>query len=177
MDYKKKLRLAKEALESGSYDKETIKYIFPELEENWDEEIRKALIKSFEEYLKQGGVAWGKDVKFKYVNVKDAIAWLEKKSEQKPAEWSKEDTEMFGSISSTLSMYMYNTDIPLDIREIHKKEYAWFNKLYNRVFPQPEQEWSEEDKMQLDAAIHLVSSTGHIETANWLKGLKNRVNK
>lgn len=35
--------------------------------------------------------------------------------------------------------------------------------------------WSEEDKMQLDAAIHLVSSTGHIETANWLKDLKDRV--
>ena len=35
--------------------------------------------------------------------------------------------------------------------------------------------WSEEDKMQLDAAIHLVSSTGHTETAKWLKSLKDRV--
>ena len=35
--------------------------------------------------------------------------------------------------------------------------------------------WSEEDEMQLDAAIHLVSSTGHIETANWLKTFKDRV--
>lgn len=31
MDYEEKLRLAKEALESGSYDTETIEYIFPEL--------------------------------------------------------------------------------------------------------------------------------------------------
>jgi hypothetical protein len=29
--------------------------------------------------------------------------------------------------------------------------------------------------MQLDAAIHLVSSTGHDATANWLRALKNRV--
>ena len=36
-------------------------------------------------------------------------------------------------------------------------------------------EWNEEDKMQLDAAIHLVNSTGHIETTNWLKTLKDRV--
>lgn len=35
--------------------------------------------------------------------------------------------------------------------------------------------WSEEDEMQLDAAIHLVSNTGHIETTNWLKDIKNRV--
>lgn len=31
MDYENKLLLAKEALDSGSYDKETIEYIFPEL--------------------------------------------------------------------------------------------------------------------------------------------------
>ena len=42
MDYKEKLRLAKEALVSGSYDRETIEYIFPELrEESEDEKIRK----------------------------------------------------------------------------------------------------------------------------------------
>ena len=35
--------------------------------------------------------------------------------------------------------------------------------------------WSEEDKMQLDAAINLVSYTGHIETANWLKDLKTKI--
>ena len=49
MDYNEKLRLAKEALDSGSYDKETIEYIFPELKESEseDERIRKSLIKSF----------------------------------------------------------------------------------------------------------------------------------
>ena len=47
MDYKEKLKLAKEALDSGSYDKETIEHIFPELKdkESEDEKIRKKLIK------------------------------------------------------------------------------------------------------------------------------------
>ena len=42
--YEEKLRLAKEALESGSYDKETIEYIFPELKESEDDVIRKEII-------------------------------------------------------------------------------------------------------------------------------------
>lgn len=37
--YEKKLALAKEALDSGSYDKETIEYIFPELKESEDEKL------------------------------------------------------------------------------------------------------------------------------------------
>ena len=50
MDYEKKLALAKEALESGSYDRETIKYIFPELKESEDERIKKAIIESLPKY-------------------------------------------------------------------------------------------------------------------------------
>ena len=43
MNYEEKIRLAKEALNSGSYDKETIEYIFPEIKESKDEKIRKAI--------------------------------------------------------------------------------------------------------------------------------------
>ena len=42
-DYKEKLRLAKEALDSGSYDKDTIEYIFPELKESEEDRIRKEI--------------------------------------------------------------------------------------------------------------------------------------
>ncbi len=71
MDYKEKLRLAKEALDSGSYDKKTIEYLFPELKESEDERIRKSIIK----LLQRGG----------YMSPEDktkAFAWLEKKGEQ-----------------------------------------------------------------------------------------------
>lgn len=80
MDYKDKLRLAKEALESGSYDKETIEYIFPELKESGDERIRKALIDFF---LKQFDYASEEGTKER---LKSWIAWLEKQGEQKPEE-------------------------------------------------------------------------------------------
>ena len=35
--------------------------------------------------------------------------------------------------------------------------------------------WSEEDKLQLDAAINIVSNSGHTCTSDWLKSLKDRV--
>ena len=76
MDYKEKLRLAKEALESGSYDKDTIEYIFPELKESEDE---KWIPKEIANYLKEKGdfrSCW--------------LAWLEKQGEQKVEEIDEE---------------------------------------------------------------------------------------
>jgi hypothetical protein len=34
--------------------------------------------------------------------------------------------------------------------------------------------WSEEDKMQLDAAINIVANSGHTCTSDWLKSIKDR---
>jgi hypothetical protein len=72
MDYKEKLRLAKEALDSGSYDRETIEYIFPELKESEDERIRKTLIRFHKSTIDVDGIK-GEDI----------LAWLEKQGEQK----------------------------------------------------------------------------------------------
>lgn len=41
MKYEEKLNLAKKALESGSYDKNTIEYIFPELKESESERVKR----------------------------------------------------------------------------------------------------------------------------------------
>lgn len=112
MDYKEKLKLAKEALDSGSYDKETIEYIFPELKESDNKKVRIKLIEFFKGYFPDKEW-WGN------ITQRDILTWFENHDEQKS--------------------------------------------------------WSKEDEMQLDAAIHLVSNTGHIETANWLKSFKNRV--
>lgn len=73
MDYEKKLALAKEALDSGSYDKETIEYIFPELQETNDERIRKVLIDMFKGYNIQ---------KVGDFTDKEIIAWLEKQGDK-----------------------------------------------------------------------------------------------
>lgn len=80
MDYKEKLRLAKEALDSGSYDKETIEYIFPELKESEDEKIRKDIISLVKET----------SVSKRFYDLKKMLAWLEK---QKSVGWSKEDEQ------------------------------------------------------------------------------------
>jgi hypothetical protein len=78
MDYKEKLRLAKEALDSGSYDRETIEYIFPELAECEDERIRKAI------HIYLDWLDGRKDCapKGKY-SIKDMIDYIEKQNEQK----------------------------------------------------------------------------------------------
>lgn len=79
MDYEKKLALAKEALDSGSYDKETIEYIFPELAESEDEKIRKELLEFLDELSKLGKNTnfdrWSKS------DCADWIIWLEKQGE------------------------------------------------------------------------------------------------
>lgn len=73
MDYQEKLRLAKEALDSGSYDKETIEYIFPELKESEDERIRKDLVGYFEVC---------DNMTFAHHRVSDIITWLEKQGKK-----------------------------------------------------------------------------------------------
>ena len=74
MDYQEKLRLAKKALDSGSYDKETIEYIFPELKESEDERIRKSLIGHLKECRNntRSEVMIGEYAKW--------ITWLEKQT-------------------------------------------------------------------------------------------------
>lgn len=77
MDYKEKLRLAKEALDSGSYDKDTIEYIFPELKESGDEKVREALIELVKCNERSGYFVLNN------VSTGSMIAWLEKQGKQK----------------------------------------------------------------------------------------------
>ena len=91
MDYKERLRLAKEALESGSYDKDTIEYIFPELKESEDERIREKICK----------LLWDNAP---YEEAQEYIAWLEKQGEQKPA-WSEEDEQYLLVCKNALVKY------------------------------------------------------------------------
>ncbi len=93
--------------------------------------------------------------------------------EQKPVKWGEEDEwerkRIIGLLEGWLSTFKetcYAEDCKCGI--------VWLKSLKERVQLQPQQEWSDEDKMQLDAAIHLVRSTGHIGTTNWLISLKER---
>lgn len=71
MDYQEKLRLAKEALDYGSYDKETIEYIFPELKESENERIRKEIIRIVDIWTNSCPTVNG-------IPAETLLAWLEK---------------------------------------------------------------------------------------------------
>ncbi len=82
--YDEALERAKEIIEcsknSGSKEVRMVLSFFPELRENEDEIIRKALIK----LVKKAGEGYENVIDG--VSIEDAISWLEKKCEQKPAE-------------------------------------------------------------------------------------------
>jgi hypothetical protein len=78
MDDKERLRLAKEALGSGSYDKETIEYIFPELKESDDERIRKII----SDILLIDNDEMREILDANNVLMQDIDAWLEKQGEK-----------------------------------------------------------------------------------------------
>lgn len=60
---------------------------------------------------------------------------------------------------------IYNFLIDMECKE------EWINYLEKQKVQKPA-EWSEKDNVQLNAAIQIVSNSGHYTTANWLKSLR-----
>lgn len=92
---------------------------------------------------------------------KDAIAWLEKKGEQKTDEWSEEDKKMIDTIIETIKMSIEDCDVD-DIgtkaRLSLEKERDWLKSLKDRVQPKSQSaEWSEEDIVAIDCAVEVLS--------------------
>lgn len=95
MDYKEKLRLAKEALDSGSYDRDTIEYIFSELKESNSERIKEAaiaFIKASDHFYYHLGIS-----------KEEVIAWLEKQGEPFNDNIITRDDEILQAISIGLT--------------------------------------------------------------------------
>ena len=116
MDYEK-LRLAKEALDSGSYDRETIEYIFPELKESEDERIKTFLHHTFTaQYLCKDKLG-----KWHGEPVVNILAWLEKYGEK--SKWSEEDESVLRDIKEAVASYWYEDteNVILDWLESLKK--------------------------------------------------------
>ena len=70
--------------------------------------------------------------------------------EQKPAEWSEEEEQMFGNILNHYSLL----EAPTDGNGISKERYIAFIKSFR---PQPKQEWSKEDENKIERLAFLVS--------------------
>ena len=149
--------------------------IFPELKESEDEEIRKGLIKAFGSIGKK---EWGG------VNVKNALAWLEKQGEKKPVEWTEKKFEIGDEIQT-------DNEEPLTITRIDENGY-WSENLFICNFDdsakwelvEQKSVWSEEDDYNVQCMIAKVVSdiqNGNVgrnqELIDWLKSLKQRIKK
>lgn len=126
---------------------------------------------------------------------KAAITAVKELYEQKPAEWSEEDEKMIININESLYAYQcklrcdtIDKENAIDIINDVNKERNWIKSLKDKVFPQPKQEWSEEDEKMLNEIIEDVMPVGECpdypneeerkyyyegqEKVDWLKSLK-----
>lgn len=133
MDYKEKLRLAKEALDSGSYDKDTIEYIFPELKENKNEKVKKSLIRLVKSFY---------DVNFptpEGFTKEQLLSWLEKQGEQKYTQRDIDDAYLKGIADvkrevkkideQTEKMKKEIAEFIFNSKEYIKQRYEWIKCL------------------------------------------------
>lgn len=166
MNYNEKLRLAKEALASGSYDKKTIEYLFPELKETEDERMRKCVKRLINGLTEEHFLRCG-------ASVNEIHTWLE----QKPV---IEGT--FVNIEEVREAFMQEVYRVLDADSTNDRAnqiiYV-FDHLPTITIQKPA-EWSEEDerllsKLQTYVDIECFDRECNGEDIlNWLKSLKER---
>jgi len=106
MDYEKKYKEALELMKDCVSDENGLVHvrpcdIFTELEESEDERISKALIK----LVKIAGEGYENVIDG--VSIKDALAWLEKQGEQKPAELWKPSKEQMKWLHDAIESTQY----------------------------------------------------------------------
>ena len=101
--YDKAIEIAKDKYVrfKGMLSGDILEDVFPELKESKNEKIRKGIIKSIKDlstdWLELHGITKG-----------DALSWLEKQSEQKPATWSGENTETISRVISIVKWAAYS---------------------------------------------------------------------
>ena len=216
--YNEALERAKAAYGTGAYDDATLEFIFPQLCETEDERIREHIVEILDSL--PGCYWYGQKEK------DDSLAWLEKQKEprnyrklyeevvnsdwfkqnyvgkslgeeQKPAEWSEEDSDNLERIDDYLwmldnyvgddcAMPQGKTDkIRGNIQGVLS---PWIKSLPERFVPQPKPEWSAEDECRREGIIQWLReyqkkfnpeydslSIESIESLiSWLKSLKPR---
>lgn len=203
LSYEEKLRLAKEALESGSYDKETIEYIFPELKESEDEKIRKDIIRVFtgeipytskeenEKYItwleKQGASYTKEEVDDAYLKgINDAKNEIEKQHEANYQIRKDIATFIFNYRGDIKDRAKWMDYLGIKISFVEKQESVNKNKVVKGSIPDvatfsgQNLAWSEEDEKNLTRAIWYVENPAlnvvkDTMLSEWLKSLKERV--
>ena len=177
MAQEEKFEEAKRLYETANANQRyVLESLFPELKESEDERIRKALVEMVHDTT--GDSLW---VDYG-VHKEDAIAYLEKQGEQKPAEWSKIDkANLEDSIYFVKEFRRSNLCDNESRLQNSRTCIEWLASLKDRVQPQPKQEWSEEDENHVKSILSTleyckVQFQPAVESYNadieWLKSLR-----
>lgn len=175
MDYEKRYKEALEKANAAHKDedrhlKATLERIFPELNENEDERIRKMLIEFFSKGAEYNSSTNG-------ISDKDIISWLEKQGEQKPVSITDEWIEDYWQHEKVNNPYSH------DKGEEIQFDHQGFVRFCKKYCKKPTA-WSEEDKdFMYDTLSNLTElkdiygeGLGNIgKCIEWLKSLKERV--
>ena len=113
---------------------------------------------------------------------KNAIVWLKNwKIEQKPA-WSEEDKKIINEIEESLLAYkIIVIDNDRELANYIEKEINWLKSLKDRVQPQLQQEWGEEDEKCIRLSTDIIDSAlragfcvqlDRDRCIDWLKSLR-----
>lgn len=156
MDYEKKYNEALKwmrELYPGLHGatKEDAEHFFPELRESEDERVIRTLYYLVRDHDWVNGATKG-----------EALAWLEKQKERKPAEWSEEDNRMIGRVRGIIERYAF-TQNAVDVNgELCEKEYVEMDTWLKSLRSQPQWKPSED---QMDALKELIDDANR---AGWV---------
>lgn len=194
----KQIRLAEQLIATGIDGelKKAIESQFPELKENEDEKIRKAISYAICAAAHQDGTL------INNVTKDEAFAYLEKhkeqklhcgslecieclkeeyrrgckdtKKEQKPAEWNKEDKGILLSIKCVIDEVWHSKDTPFGYSKEELEEmWNWLDVAWQRLeYPKENKKWNEGTKKTLDEISDYLKYKGREEDADFIRHLR-----
>lgn len=127
--------------------------------ESEDERIRKELLEEIEFIIPHDDEtdSEGLILPSYHARIDRYRSYLEKQKEQKPAEWSEEDTCILEDAVTAVDLLgnddEYSKTHP-NLAKAFRVAKDWLKSLPERFNLQPKQEWSDEDKLLIDIAIY-----------------------
>ena len=146
----------------------------------WSKEETKVLDSIIDDYEKAAKSFFGYDGKIMFLKaIRNGEYGLSKQK------WSEEDKDILLSIKCVIDSVWHNFDYDCSKEEL-KEMWNWLDVLWQKVeYPQPKQEWSEEDKSALGFILSILVNEQQYNCAkgssyyeavesikNWLKSLR-----
>lgn len=136
--------------------KKMSEYIFPQLYESEDEKIRKHLICLFKKEYGNNSSA-----RFAGIKVKDIIAWLEKRDEQKHTTPKFKVGDMIRHIKEGITCKIDSIDTEYRVSGCNGTHLPFDAEDYWELVEQESVEWSEEDEKILKEVVSILRNNLH----------------